>query len=70
MRGLKSDVRSVAGEGDQYMNYKHFRRLYRVAGPHLPGRQRRGRAKFVRARCLRRATRPQEGWTLDFVHNR
>jgi putative transposase len=48
---------------DEYMNFKRFRRLYRVANLQIGGRRRRGRA-------LRRATRPFEGWTLDFVHDR
>ena len=48
------------------MNYKRFRRLYRlgtciiVAGAGV-------RAKYVRGLPLRRATRPIEIWTLDFL---
>ena len=45
-------------------------RVYRLAGLQMGRRQRRGRAKVVRGRSLRRATRPFEGWTLDFIHNR
>ena len=33
-------------------------------------RRRRGRAKIVRGRSLRRATKPFEGWTLDFIQDR
>lgn len=69
-RRLYDDYERDAIVGDEYMNYKRFRRLYRLAGRHLPRRRRRSRAKFVRGRCLRRATRPFEGWTLDFVHDR
>ena len=55
---------------DQYMNYKRFRRLYRIANLQIGRRRRRGRAKIVRGRPLRRATAPFEGWTLDFIHDR
>jgi len=55
---------------DEYMNYKRFRRLYRVANLQFGKRRRRGRAKIIRGRPLRRATRPFEGWTLDFIHDR
>ena len=55
---------------DEYMNYKRFRRIYRVANLQIGRRRRRGRAKIVRGRPLRRATRPFEGWTLDFIHDR
>lgn len=55
---------------DEYMNYKRFRRLYRLANLQFGKRRRRGRAKIVRGRPLRRATRPFEGWTLDFMHDR
>lgn len=69
-RRLYDDYERSATDGDEYMNYKRFRRLYRLASLQKPRRCRRGRAKFVRGRCLRRATRPFEGWTLDFVHDR
>jgi putative transposase len=69
-RRLYDDYERDAVIGDEYMNYKRFRRIYRAANLHMPRRLRRGRAKFVRGRCLRRATRPFEGWTLDFVHDR
>ncbi len=52
------------------MNYKRFRRLYRLANLQIGRRRRRGRAKIVRGRPLRHATRPFEGWTLDFMHDR
>ena len=55
---------------DEYMNYKRFQRIYRLANLQIGRRRRRGRAKIVRGRPLRRATRPFEGWTLDFVHDR
>lgn len=58
------------GTGDEYMNYKRFRRIYRLANLQIGRRRRRGRAKIVRGRPLRRAERPFEGWTLDFVHDR
>ena len=52
------------------MNFKRFRRIYRIANLQIGRRRRRGRAKIVRGRPLRRATKPFEGWTLDFVHDR
>jgi len=55
---------------DEYMNYKRFRRIYRLASLQIGRRRRRGRAKIVRGRSLRRATRSFEGWTLDFIHAR
>jgi putative transposase len=69
-RRLYNDYERDAIAGDEYMNYKRFRRIYRVAGLQMGRRRRRGRAKIVRGRSLRRATRPFEGWTLDFVHDR
>jgi putative transposase len=55
---------------DEYMNYKRFRRLHRLGNVQIGRRRRRRRAKIVRGRPLRRATRPFEGWTLDFMHDR
>lgn len=69
-RRLYDDYERDALDGDEYMNYKRFRRIYRLANLHLARRRRRGRAKFIRGRCLRRASRPFDGWTLDFVHDR
>jgi len=62
--------RDADPQADEYMNYKRFRRLYRLGNLQFGKRRRRGRAKIVRGRPLRRATRPFEGWTLDFVHDR
>lgn len=62
--------RDADPKADEYMNYKRFRRLYRLANLQFGKRRRRGRAKIVRGRPLRRATRPFEGWTLDFIHDR
>jgi putative transposase len=71
-RRLYADYDRVgdAALGDEYMNYKRFRRIYRLANLQIGRRRRRGRAKIVRGRVLRRATRPFEGWTLDFIHDR
>ena len=55
-------------ECDQYMSFRRFRRLYRLRNLHIWRRRRRGRAKLVRGKVLRRATKPFEGWTLDFMH--
>lgn len=70
-RRLYEDYDRDAEPGqDEYMNYKRFRRIYRVANLQIGRRRQRGRAKIVRGRPLRRATRPFEGWTLDFIHDR
>lgn len=60
----------MADEGDPYMNYKRFRRLYRLANLQISRRRRRSRAKYVRGRPLRRAERPNDIWTMDFVSDR
>ena len=62
--------RDAIPELDEYMNYKRFRRLYRLANLQIGRRRRRGRAKIVRGLPLRRAQKPFEGWTLDFMHDR
>jgi putative transposase len=69
-RRLFADYERDAIEGDEYLNYKAFRRIYRLAGLQIGRRRRRGRARIVRGRSLRRATKPFEGWTLDFIHDR
>lgn len=60
----------VAGESDPYMNYKRFRRLYRLANLQIARRRRRSRAKYVRGTPLHRAERPNDIWTMDFVSDR
>jgi putative transposase len=62
--------RDASPDVDQYMNYKRFRRIYRLANLQIGRRHRRGRAKIVRGKPLRRAQKPFEGWTLDFMHDR
>jgi putative transposase len=70
-RRLYNDYGRDATPGqDEYMNYKRFRRIYRLGNLQIGRRRRRGRAKIVRGRPLRRATKPFEGWTLDFMHDR
>ena len=48
---------------DEYMTYKRFRRLYRLASLQIGRRRRRGRAKIVRGRSLRRATKVMQLWS-------
>jgi len=69
-RRLYYDYERDAVDGDEYLNYKAFRRIYRLAGLQMGRRRRRGRAKIVRGRSLRRATRPFERWTLDVIQDR
>jgi hypothetical protein len=45
-----------AGDEDLYMNYKRFRRLYRLGNLQIA---RRSRAKYVRGAPVRRASRPE-----------
>ncbi|HEY9085422.1 MAG TPA: IS3 family transposase [Candidatus Tyrphobacter sp.] len=59
-----------ARAGDAYMNFKRFRRLYRLGNLQLHRRRRRSRAKYVRGLPLRRATTPNEIWTMDFLSDR
>jgi len=59
-----------AREGDPYMNYKRFRRLYRLGNLQISKRRRRSRAKYVRGVPLRRSNRPNDIWTMDFVSDR
>jgi len=59
-----------AREGDPYMNFKRFRRLYRVGNLQIGRRRRRSRAKYVRGSPLHRAARPHDVWTMDFVADR
>ena len=58
-----------AGGEDEFMNYKRFRRIYRLANLQIGRRRRRGRAKIVRGKLLSRATKPFEGWTVNFMHD-
>ena len=60
----------AARDDDPYMNWKRFRRLYRLANLQIARRRRRSRAKYVRGLPLRRATHPNEIWTLDFLSDR
>ena len=59
-----------AREDDPYMNYKRFRRLYRLGNLQISKRRRRSRAKYVRGVPLRRSDRPNDIWTMDFVSDR
>ncbi|MDQ2664111.1 MAG: IS3 family transposase [Candidatus Eremiobacteraeota bacterium] len=55
---------------DGYMNFKRFRRLYRLANLQIARRKRRSRAKFTRGLPVQRATRPNEIWAMDFLADR
>lgn len=59
-----------ASELDPYMNYKRFRRLYRLGNLQIARRRRRSRAKYVRGQAIRLASHPNEIWTLDFLSDR
>ena len=67
---LSAIYERVDGDGDPYMNYKRFRRLYRLANLQIARRRRRSRAKYVRGAPLRRAEHPKDIWTMDFVSDR
>lgn len=59
-----------ARQTDPYMNYKRFRRLYRLGNLQLARRLRRSRAKYVRGIPRRCATHPMDVWTMDFLSDR
>lgn len=59
-----------ARDGDEYMNVKRFRRLYRLGNLQLPRRRRLSRAKYVRGLPLRRAMAPNEICAMDFLADR
>lgn len=69
-RRLYDAYEREARDGDPYMNYKRFRRLYRLGNLQISKRRRRSRAKYVRGVPLRRADRPNDIWTMDFVSDR
>lgn len=69
-RRLYDRYEREARETDSYMNFKRFRRLYRLGNLQLSRRRRRSRAKYVRGLPLRRATAPNEIWTMDFLADR
>lgn len=52
------------------MNFKRFRRLYRLGNLQLNRRRRRSRAKYIRGLPLRRASAPHEIWAMDFLADR
>ena len=51
------------------VNHKRLYRLYRHEGLQIRPRRRR-RVRFVRGPSLDQARRPNERWSLDFVHDR
>jgi len=67
---LEERYEREARDGDVYMNFKRFRRLYRLANLQLPRRRRRSRAKYIRGLPLRRASAPRDIWTMDFLADR
>ena len=58
--------RDAIPDQDEYMNYKRFRRIYRLANLQIGDVDVAAVPSSVRGRPLRRATKPFEGWTLDF----
>jgi putative transposase len=69
-RRLYDRYERVSQEGDVYMNFKRFRRLYRLGNLQLNRRRRRSRAKYIRGLPLRRASAPHEIWAMDFLADR
>jgi putative transposase len=60
----------TARDGDPYLNYKRFRRLYRLANLQIARRRRRSRAKYTRGLPRRSALQPNDVWTMYFVSDR
>lgn len=50
-------------------NHKRVHRIYRKLGLQLRPRRKRG-VRYVRGNAVPPATRPNERWSLDFVHDR
>jgi putative transposase len=50
------------------VNHKRVHRLYRQHGLQLRARRKRG-VRYVRGNEVRPATRPNERWSVDFVHD-
>lgn len=50
------------------VNHKRFFRIYRAAGLQVPKRKKR-HARYVRNGSTNPATRPNERWSMDFVHD-
>ncbi len=57
-------------ESDPYMNYKRFRRLYRLGNLQIARRRRRSRAKYLRGTPRICAVAPMDIWTMDFLSDR
>ncbi len=45
-----------AGAADEYINFKRFRRLYRLAKLQIARRRRRSRAKYLRGAVIQKAS--------------
>jgi putative transposase len=50
------------------VNHKRFYRIYRAAGLQVPKRKKR-HARYLRNGSTMPATRPNERWSMDFVHD-
>ncbi len=50
------------------VNHKRFYRIYRAAGLQVPKRKKR-HARYLRNGTTMPATRPNERWSMDFVHD-
>jgi len=53
----------------QPINHKRVARVWRLTGLSLPRRRPRRRYKAQQVRSISQATRPNEVWTYDFVHD-
>lgn len=50
------------------VNHKRFLRIYQAASLQVPQRKKR-HARYVRGGATDKATRPNERWSMDFVHD-
>lgn len=57
------------GAGHEVVNHKRVARLWRTSGLTLPRRRPRTRRAIERVKQVSEATRPNEIWTYDFVHD-
>jgi putative transposase len=78
MRALIADGNNRSGyrllnfllrrDHDVIVNHKRFLRVYRAAGLQVSQRKKR-HARYVRDGATDKATRPNERWSMDFVHD-
>lgn len=62
-------IRLVLKREGRVVNHKRVHRIYRNLGLKLRPRRKRG-VRYVRGNAIPPVTRPNERWSVDFVHDR